>query len=41
MEMLNNKVAFITGGASGIGAGMARRFAGEGARIVLADVRDE
>ena len=27
----------ITGGASGIGAGIARRFAQEGARIVIAD----
>ncbi len=41
MGMLDNKVAFITGGASGIGAGTARRFAEEGAHIVLADVQDE
>jgi NAD(P)-dependent dehydrogenase (short-subunit alcohol dehydrogenase family) len=41
MDMLNNKVAFITGASSGIGAGMARRFAQEGARIVLADVQTE
>ncbi|MFC4426105.1 SDR family oxidoreductase [Deinococcus navajonensis] len=39
--MLNDKVAFITGGASGIGAGTARRFAQEGAAIILADVQDE
>jgi NAD(P)-dependent dehydrogenase (short-subunit alcohol dehydrogenase family) len=38
MGLLDNKVAFITGGASGIGAGMARRFAREGARVALADV---
>lgn len=31
-------VALVTGGASGIGAGVARRLAGHGARVVLADV---
>jgi NAD(P)-dependent dehydrogenase (short-subunit alcohol dehydrogenase family) len=41
MAMLENKVAFITGASSGIGAGTARRFAEEGAKIVLADVQEE
>ena len=41
MGMLDNKVAFITGAASGIGAGTARRFAEEGAQVVLADVQAE
>lgn len=41
MGMLENKVAFITGAASGIGAGTAKRFASEGAKIVLADVQEE
>ena len=41
MKMLDQKVAFITGGASGIGAGTAQRFAQEGAKIVIADVQKE
>ncbi|REE94705.1 SDR family oxidoreductase [Thermomonospora umbrina] len=32
------KVVWITGGANGIGAAVARRLAGEGARVVLADI---
>jgi NAD(P)-dependent dehydrogenase (short-subunit alcohol dehydrogenase family) len=35
---LENKVALITGGASGMGAGMARIFAREGAKVVVADM---
>ena len=35
---LKDKVAIITGGASGFGEGMARRFAEEGAKIVVADL---
>jgi NAD(P)-dependent dehydrogenase (short-subunit alcohol dehydrogenase family) len=35
---LKGRVAVITGAASGIGAGLARRFAREGMRLVLADV---
>ncbi len=35
---LENKVAIITGAASGFGEGMARRFAQEGARVVVADL---
>ncbi|RYF16401.1 MAG: SDR family oxidoreductase [Comamonadaceae bacterium] len=39
---IRNKVAVVTGGASGIGAGMAERFAREGAAgVVVADVNLE
>jgi 3-oxoacyl-[acyl-carrier protein] reductase len=34
---LSNKVAIVTGAASGFGAGIARRFAEEGARVILND----
>jgi NAD(P)-dependent dehydrogenase (short-subunit alcohol dehydrogenase family) len=37
---LQSKVTIITGGAQGIGEACARRFAREGARVVLADVDD-
>lgn len=38
---LEGKVAAITGGASGFGAGAARRFVAEGAKVVIGDIQDE
>ena len=40
MKDLHGKIAVITGGASGIGLGMARAFAGAGMKLVLADLDD-
>lgn len=39
MQDLEGKVAFITGGASGIGLAMARSFAAAGMKIAIADIQ--
>lgn len=35
---LKDKTAIVTGGASGFGTGIARKFAAEGARVAIADI---
>jgi len=40
MNRLDDKVAIVTGGSSGIGLATARMFAAAGARVVVADISD-
>ena len=41
MGKLNNKVALVTGAASGMGLATANAFAAAGAAVVLADFKEE
>jgi NAD(P)-dependent dehydrogenase (short-subunit alcohol dehydrogenase family) len=41
MGRLEGRVIIVTGGSRGIGAAMSRLFAEEGARVVIADIRDD
>jgi 3-oxoacyl-[acyl-carrier protein] reductase len=38
---LANKTAIVTGGASGFGAGIVRKFVAEGARVMIADINGD
>lgn len=38
---LNGKTAIVTGGASGFGAGIARKFAAEGATVMVVDLNHD
>jgi NAD(P)-dependent dehydrogenase (short-subunit alcohol dehydrogenase family) len=41
MQNLDGKTAFVTGGASGIGLGIAKALLGAGMKVVIADIRDD
>ena len=41
MQNVTGKVAFITGGASGMGLAMARSFSNAGMKVVIADIEDD
>jgi len=41
MQEVEGKVAFVTGGASGIGLGLAKVFSSAGMRVVVADIRQD
>ena len=38
---LKNKIAIVTGGGSGFGAGIVKKFIQEGAKVVVADINLE
>ena len=38
---LANKTAIVTGGASGFGAGIVKKFVAEGARVIIADINGD
>ena len=38
MKEFRNRIAVVTGGASGVGKALAKAFVGEGMKVVVADV---
>lgn len=40
MSLLNGKVAFVSGGGSGIGRAVAKTYAKEGAKVVISDINE-
>ena len=38
---LGDKIAIVTGGGSGFGSGIVRKFAKEGAKVIVADINFE
>src|SRR5437660_10055665 len=41
MGRLQDRIAIVTGGGDGIGRGITRRFAREGAKVLVAEINDE
>ena len=41
MGRLKNKVAIVSGGANGIGRAVCSRFVKEGARVIVADLKED
>ena len=41
MHAFERQVAIITGGANGIGEGVAIKFAQEGAKVVIGDLKED
>lgn len=41
MDRLDGRTVLVTGAGSGFGEGIARRFADEGAQVVISDINDE
>ena len=41
MQSFEDKVGFVTGGASGIGLGITKKLVEAGMKVVIADLRQE